>query len=171
MKNNLLKRIMTLGLSFCMLMSLAGSAFAFRNGKASRMLNDREVPDIIEYRFKDYNAIYYVGGLNRSELVESDFTYESLGETKVNKLSNGSIEVFNPCCSIKVMFAVAALYALEYDETEILDFIVALRDSFSSKNISEIIMDEVLKNIEHKNIDIAMDMVLFFKKIGSFYEK
>ena len=44
---------------------------------------------------------------------------------------------------------------------EILDFIVNLGNDFYSKNIFESIMDEVLKDVEHENIDIAMDMILF----------
>ncbi len=161
MKKNLLKKVVALGLSFYTPMGLADSGFALRNNRDSRMLNSRGLPNFIEYRFKDCNVSYIVGGLNREKLNENDFTYKSLGETKITKSPNGSIRVFNPCCNLRVVFVVAAFYALGYDEAEILDFIVNLGNDFYSKNIFESIMDEVLKNVEHENIDIAMDMILF----------
>ena len=92
MKKNLLKKVVALGLSFCIPMGLAGSGFALRNNKDSRMLNSRGLPNFIEYRFKDYNVRYIVGGLNCKKLNENDFAYKSLGETKILNYLMGRLE-------------------------------------------------------------------------------
>lgn len=157
MKRNLLKKVVTLGLSFCIPMS---GAFAFGNNKPARMNYSHNFLNTIEYRLKDDGVCYLVGGLNREQLNESDFSYESLGETKITTLHNGTIKVFNSRCSIKIAFAIAALHVLGYSEIDILDFIVDLGKNLSSGKVAEPLIDEVLRNVEHEKSDIAMNMAL-----------
>lgn len=154
---------MTLGLSFCIPMGLSSVTFASGNNKPARMRYTHKLPNIIECCFKDYGVCYFVAGINCKQLNRNDFSYKSLGETQITTLPNGAVKVFNPCCSVKVMYIVAALHVLGYSEIDILDFIVDLGENLSLKNISKNLIDEVLKNVEHENIDIAMDMALMVK--------
>ena len=94
MKKNLLKKVVALGLSFYTPMGLADSGFALRNNRDSRMLNSRGLPNFIEYRFKDCNVSYIVGGLNREKLNENDFTIGSCSYTEYpRKESNNKGEL------------------------------------------------------------------------------
>lgn len=159
----MLKKVVALGLSFCMPIGLSSVTFAVGNNKPARMGYNHKLPNIIECCFEDYGVRYHIGGLNCNQLNENDFSYESLGETRITTLPNGSVRVFNPCCSVKVMLAVASLHVLGYSEEEILDFIVDLGEDLSWKKISENLINEILKNVEHENSDIATEMALRVK--------
>lgn len=128
------KKVVALGLSFCTAMSLATSAFASGKNNTSYA----KIPCITYvfdvYSLTGYNVHrydipgYIVLGLKTENISENDVSLESLKKTQITGESDMAIRISNPYCSIKVMFAFTALYALGYDETKIINFISQLAE-------------------------------------------
>lgn len=153
MKKNWLKKVVAFGVSFCMPMSLTTSVFAYGNNKPAHMKGSASGPVYIKYCVRNEGVRYLIGGINSDELTENDFSCKFIGETKISKLNDGSISVYNPCCNVKVMFIVAALYAYGYDEAGIIVQLDNFIDKFSVKDISK---DDVSTIIKKLRITLGM---------------
>ncbi len=135
MKISLLKKIVALGLSLCTVMSLATSAFAsgisgFVRAKTPGITYFFDVYRLTGYYVYGYDiAGYSVVGLKTENVYVKDVSRESLKKTEITGEDDISVRIYNPCCSIKIMFAFAALYVLGYSKTKIINFILRLAEN------------------------------------------
>ena len=158
MKKNLLKKLIILGLSFCISLNLPMGVFAFEGKNPELVQNSQHKPGIT-YFFTDCNDVtYYVTGLKSEELNENDFSFEFLNKTRTSGASDSNVRIYNLDCNIKIMLAVAALYILDCNMSEIFNFISSIGKTPDVSNFCYKVNVELIKRFHHKRVETAFEM-------------
>lgn len=158
MKRSLVKKAVALGLSFCIPMGLTTSTFASGDNDLAGIEKPQQVISGIKYYFNYKNMTYFVSGLNREELKKEDFSFESLLRTHVTMGSSGFFNIHNPCCGIKVVFAIAALHSIGYGFGSTIRFIKRLGPDCSVNELRAEVLNLIRKNLNHRRASLAFQI-------------
>ena len=139
-------------------MGLTTSTFASGDNDFVDTEKPQQVISGIKYYFSYRNMTYFVSGLNREELRKEDFSFDSLSRTNVTMGSTGYFNVHNPCCGIKMVFAIAALHALGYDFSNTVKFIKRLGSDCSANELHAEVVNLIRKNWNHRRATIAFQI-------------
>lgn len=158
MKNNMLRKLITLGLSFCMPLNLPMGVVAFENNNPELIPSFQYKPGIT-YFFKDCDSTgYYISGVESEKLNENDFSFEFLSETQIWGKASSHVRIYNLHCSIKIVLAVAALYVLDFDMPEIVNFLVNIEEHSDMQNFCYKVSGELVKKLHHRKVNTAYEM-------------
>ena len=163
MKTSLTKKFIAVGLSFYAIMNLTLSAFAAGGNDSTPV----RTPGI-SYSFSvddnthcvfpqmcifDYNVV----GLKAENISENDISRECLEKTQITYQRDGhSIRIYNPYCSVKVMFAFTVFYIF-YCRNKTIDLISSMKETIERQDENgNITWEDLFRYVKEKITDLSI---------------